>query len=161
SSTTPPTTPSASTSASPRSAARRVTGAPRHPTKSFGHDEPSSRRNASAGASWDQEPPGGVMRALVDIQESVHVDATPDTVWQLVTDVRRHPEYAGPKSITKVIDFDDTLHVGARWVAHERFGPQKFDAPSEVTTYDPGHEFGWVSYPPMKEENRGDGGKVL
>jgi uncharacterized protein YndB with AHSA1/START domain len=100
------------------------------------------------------------MQALVDIEESVHVDATPDEVWRLITDVRRHPEYAGPKSITKVIDFDDTLHVGARWISHEKFGPQKFDAPSEVTTLDPGHEFGWVSYPPMKEQNRGDGGKV-
>ncbi|TDO69220.1 carbon monoxide dehydrogenase subunit G [Kribbella sp. VKM Ac-2571] len=101
------------------------------------------------------------MEALVDIEETVHVDATPDAVWELVTDVRRHPEYAGPKSITKVIDFDDTLHVGARWVAHEKFGPQKFDAPSEVTTWDPVHAFGWVSFPPMKEANRGDGGRVF
>ncbi|TDW94702.1 carbon monoxide dehydrogenase subunit G [Kribbella pratensis] len=101
------------------------------------------------------------MEALVDIEETVHVDATPDAVWELVTDVRRHPEYAGPKSITKVIDFDDTLHVGARWIAHEKFGPQKFDAPSEVTTWDPDHAFGWVSFPPMKEANRGEGGRVF
>jgi uncharacterized protein YndB with AHSA1/START domain len=101
------------------------------------------------------------MEALVDIEETIHVDATPDAVWQLITDVRRHPEYAGPKSITKVIDFDDTLHVGARWIAHEKFGPQKFDAPSEVTTWDPDHNFGWVSFPPMKEANRGEGGRVF
>ncbi len=101
------------------------------------------------------------METLVDIEESIHVDATPEEVWRLVTDVRRHPEYAGPKSITKVIDFDDTLHVGARWIAHEKFGPQKFDSPSEVTTWEPGHEFGWASFPPMKEANRGDGGRVL
>ena len=30
-------------------------------------------------------------------------------------------------------------------VAHERFGPQKFDAPSEVTAVDPGHELAWIS----------------
>ncbi|RZT27284.1 carbon monoxide dehydrogenase subunit G [Kribbella sp. VKM Ac-2569] len=101
------------------------------------------------------------MQALVDIEETIHVDATPDAVWQLITDVRRHPEYAGPKSITKVIDFDDTLHVGARWIAHEKFGPQKFDAPSEVTTWVPDHNFGWVSFPPMKEANRGEGGRVF
>jgi uncharacterized protein YndB with AHSA1/START domain len=101
------------------------------------------------------------MHALVDIEETIHVDATPDAVWQLISDVRRHPEYAGPKSITKVIDFDDTLHVGARWIAHEKFGPQKFDAPSEVTTWDPDHTFGWVSFLPMKEANRGEGGRVF
>jgi uncharacterized protein YndB with AHSA1/START domain len=101
------------------------------------------------------------MDTLVDIEESVHIDAAPETVWRLVTDVRRHPEYAGPKSITKAIDFDDTLHVGARWIAHEKAGPQKFDARSEVTILDPGHEFGWASFPPMKEQNRGEGGRVL
>lgn len=98
---------------------------------------------------------------LVDISESVHVDAPPAKVWALVTDVGRHTEFAGPKSITKVVEFDGPLEVGARWVAHEKFGPQKFDAPSEITKVDPDHEFGWVSFPPMKEENRGEGGRVL
>src|SRR5262249_6380430 len=36
-----------------------------------------------------------------------------------------------------------------------------FDAPSEITSVTPGRELAWVSYPPMKEANRGDGGKVL
>ncbi|MGA9343536.1 MAG: hypothetical protein WBV37_00415, partial [Nocardioidaceae bacterium] len=67
---------------------------------------------------------------LVDITESVQIEAPPDVVWQLVTDVKRHTEFAGPKSITKVIEFDGPPHVGDRWIAHERFGPQKFDAPS-------------------------------
>jgi uncharacterized protein YndB with AHSA1/START domain len=101
------------------------------------------------------------MQVLVDIEESIHVDANPARVWSLVSDVKRHPEFAGPKSITKKIDFDGVLEPGARWVAHERFGPQKFDAPSEVTAVDPGHELAWVSFPPMKEANRGEGGRVL
>jgi uncharacterized protein YndB with AHSA1/START domain len=98
---------------------------------------------------------------LVDITESTHIDSSPEIVWGLVTDVRRHPEFAGPKSITKAIDFDGPLQVGARWVAHERFGPQKFDAPSEVTRFEPGREFEWVSFPPMKDANRGAGGRVF
>ena len=98
---------------------------------------------------------------LVDITESVQIEAPPDVVWQLVTDVKRHTEFAGPKSITKVIEFDGPPHVGDRWIAHERFGPQKFDAPSDVTTLEPEREFAWVSYPPFKEEKRGDGGRVL
>lgn len=97
---------------------------------------------------------------LVDITESVHVDAPPDVVWGLVTNVRRHPDFAGPKSITKAIDFEGPLEVGAHWLAHEKFGPQKFDAPSEVTLVDAGHDFGWVSYPPMMERKRGEGGRV-
>jgi uncharacterized protein YndB with AHSA1/START domain len=97
----------------------------------------------------------------VDIEESIHIDAGPEEVWRQVTDNRRHPEFAGPRSITKVIDFDGPLAPGAWWVAHERFGPQKFDAPSEVTEVDPGHRLAWVSFPPMKDANRGEGGRVL
>jgi uncharacterized protein YndB with AHSA1/START domain len=81
-------------------------------------------------------------------------------VWDLVTDIPRHAEFAGPKSITKVIDFDGPVAVGSRWVAHERFGPQKFDAPSEITAVEEGQRLDWVSFPPMKEENRGRGGRV-
>jgi uncharacterized protein YndB with AHSA1/START domain len=52
--------------------------------------------------------------AFVDVEESVQVAAPPERVWKLVTDNRRHPEFAGPKSITKVIDFDGPLEVGQR-----------------------------------------------
>jgi uncharacterized protein YndB with AHSA1/START domain len=97
----------------------------------------------------------------VDIEESVHIDAPPSRVWELVSDIRRHPEFAGPKSITKVIDFDGPLEVGQRWTSHEKFGPQKFDAPSEITGVVPERELSWVSFPPMKDENRGEGGRVL
>lgn len=97
---------------------------------------------------------------LSEITESVHVDASPGEVWAVVTDVRRHAEFAGPKSITKEIEFDGPLEVGVRWMAHEKFGPQRFDAPSEVTLVDPRHDFGWVSFLPMKEEKRGVGGRA-
>lgn len=93
-------------------------------------------------------------------RESMQIDSPPDVVWRLVRDVRRHPAFAGPKSITKAIDIDGELEVGRRWIAHERFGPQKFDAPSEVTALDPPRSFEWVSYPPMKDVNRGKGGRV-
>lgn len=45
-------------------------------------------------------------------------------------------------------------------MAHEKFGPQKFDAPSEITAVDEGNRLDWVSFPPMKEESRGKGGRV-
>lgn len=94
-------------------------------------------------------------------RESVEVSAPPQVVWDLITDIRRHTEYAGPKSITKVIDFDGPVAVGARWISHEKFGPQKFDAPSEITAVDPGRRLEWISFPPMKEDNRGKGGRVV
>lgn len=94
-------------------------------------------------------------------RESVEISAPPQAVWDLITDIRRHTEYAGPKSITKVIDFEGPVAVGSRWVAHERFGPQRFDAPSEITAVDPGRRLEWISYPPMKEDNRGKGGRVV
>jgi len=102
-----------------------------------------------------------VVQAIVDISESVHVDAAPDLVWSLVSDINRHPQFAGPKSITKAIEFDGALVPGANWIAHEKFGPQKFDAPSEITQVDPGHELVWVSFPPMKDSDRGEGGRVF
>ncbi len=93
-------------------------------------------------------------------RESIEIAAPPHVVWDLVTDIRRHAEFAGPKSITKVIDFDGPVAVGSRWVAHEKFGPQKFDAPSELTVVDQGKRLEWVSFPPMKDENRGKGGRA-
>jgi uncharacterized protein YndB with AHSA1/START domain len=93
-------------------------------------------------------------------RESITIDAPPELVWRLVSDISRHPEFAGPASITKAIEFDGQLVVGSRWIAHERFGPQKFDAPSEITAIDPGRALEWVSFPPMNDTNRGRGGKV-
>lgn len=98
---------------------------------------------------------------LTSFRESADISAPPDVVWRLVTDIRRHAEFAGPKSITKVIDFDGPVAVGGRWVAHEKFGPQKFDAPSEITAVDDGERLEWISFPPMKEDNRGKGGRVV
>ena len=98
---------------------------------------------------------------LVDITENVLVDAPPATVWALVTDIRRHPEFAGPKSITKAVEFDGPVAPGRSFVAHERFGPRRFDAPSDILAVDPERELRWVSFPPMKERNRGEGGRVF
>ena len=98
---------------------------------------------------------------MLDIVETITIAAPPAAVWALVTDVTRHPELAGPKSITKAIEFDGPVEVGKRWVAHEKTGPRRFDAESEITEVDEPRQFAWVSLPPMKEENRGTGGRVL
>jgi uncharacterized protein YndB with AHSA1/START domain len=98
---------------------------------------------------------------VTSFRESIEIPAPPEVVWDLIADVRRHAEFAGPKSITKVIDFDGPVAVGSRWVAHERFGPQKFDAPSEITVVEQGKRLEWVSFPPMKEGDRGKGGRVI
>jgi hypothetical protein len=86
-------------------------------------------------------------------EESIEIQASPDVVWGLVTDVVRHPEFAGPKSITKKIYFDGPLAPGAVFNADEKVGPQKFQAPSEIVTVDPEREFAWVSLPPAKDED--------
>jgi uncharacterized protein YndB with AHSA1/START domain len=98
---------------------------------------------------------------MVDITESVEIAAPPERVWALVCDFARHPEYAGSKSITKKVDFTGPARGGDRFIAHERFGPQKFDAPSDITVVEANRDLAWESFPPMKDENRGDGGKVL
>jgi uncharacterized protein YndB with AHSA1/START domain len=98
---------------------------------------------------------------VASFRESIAIAASPEVVWGLISDISRHPAFAGPKSITKVIEFDGPIAVGARWTAHEKFGPQKFDAPSEITAVDPGKALEWVSFPPMKDEARGEGGRVV
>lgn len=96
---------------------------------------------------------------MASFRESIEISAPPHEVWQLIADITRHPEFAGPKSITKAIDFDGPLAVGVRWEAHEKFGPNQFDAPSEVTAVEEGRLLEWVSYPPAKsEDHRGKGG---
>lgn len=65
-------------------------------------------------------------------------------MWRLVTDIGRHPEFAGPKSITKAIEYEGPLVPGTRRVAHEKFGPQKFDAPSEITSTVTEKELSWA-----------------
>ena len=90
---------------------------------------------------------------VTSFRESIEISVPPQLVWDLITDIRRHADFAGPKSITKVIDFDGPVAVGSRWVAHEKFGPQRFDAPSVITAVDQGKRLEWVSFPPMKEDN--------
>jgi hypothetical protein len=86
-------------------------------------------------------------------EESIEIEASPGVVWGLVTDVRRHPEFAGPKSITKKIYFDGPLAPGSVFDADEKVGPQKFQAPSEIVTVEEPREFVWVSLPPAKDED--------
>lgn len=95
---------------------------------------------------------------MAGFRESITIDAPPEVVWALVSDIKRHPEFAGPKSVTKEIDFDREPTVGDQWIAHERLGPKKFDARSEITAVEPGRALSWTSFPPMKEANRGKGG---
>ena len=87
---------------------------------------------------------------VTSFRESIGISAPPQVVWDLIIDIRRHAQFAGPKSITKVVDFDGPVAVGSRWIAHEKFGPQKFDAPSEITAVEQGKRLEWVSFPPMK-----------
>jgi Polyketide cyclase / dehydrase and lipid transport. len=62
-------------------------------------------------------------------RESITIEAPPQVVWKLISDIKRHPEFAGPKSITKVIEFEGEPAVGSRWIAHERFGPRSSTRP--------------------------------
>lgn len=61
---------------------------------------------------------------ISQVRESALIDAPVGVVWRLVTDVGRHPEFAGPKSVTKAIEYEGPLVPGTRWVTHEKFGPR-------------------------------------
>jgi hypothetical protein len=55
--------------------------------------------------------------------------------------------------------FDGPVAVGSRWVAHEKFGPRSSTHPPRSARSSRGR--GWVSFPPMKADNRGKGGRVI
>lgn len=83
-----------------------------------------------------------------ELSEQVTVDAPPTRVWELVTDVARHPELAGSGEIL-ALRFEGPLAVGASWDSDERIrAVGRFTARSTCVTLDPPHEFGWRSYPP-------------
>jgi len=49
------------------------------------------------------------------------------------------------------------MAVGSRWIAHEKFGPRSSTRPRRCRRS--GLER--VSFPPMRESNRGEGGRVV
>jgi uncharacterized protein YndB with AHSA1/START domain len=86
-------------------------------------------------------------------RKEAHIDAAPQQVFEVLSDVRRHPEIAGSGEVRTVRLTDDApLHVGSRWEADERIHMGRKDvdfvATSELVEYDAPRRLSWTSLPP-------------
>jgi hypothetical protein len=90
------------------------------------------------------------MQTLTRDELSVHVDASPDEVYALVSDVTRTPEYSPEVLRCTWLDGAEGPAVGVRFAAVNRFdrGPAWRNRPV-ITVADPGREFSFVRREPL------------
>src|SRR3989442_126732 len=86
--------------------------------------------------------------------EQIEIDAPPERVWAVITDVERHPELAGSGEV-RTIRIDGPLAVGTEWEAE--IGVPKIDDPfmsrSRVIALAEPSEFVWTSVPLVSENH--------
>lgn len=85
-------------------------------------------------------------------QAEIDIDAPPEVVFDVCSDVMRHPELSGAGEVLQVrVVTDGPVGVGTRFEADEdlTFGPSrmKFVAQSEVVEFDRPRSFSWLSVP--------------
>ncbi len=80
----------------------------------------------------------------VDYEVSVEIDATPDQVWRVLTDVERWPEWT--PSVTRVERLDEgPFQVGTTTrIKQPKFPPAVW----RVTELEPGQSFSWTARGP-------------
>ncbi len=86
---------------------------------------------------------------------TVHIDATPDRVWDLVSDVTRIGSYSPETFEAEWLDGATGPAVGARFRGHVKRngkGPTYW-SPCEVVASEPGKEFAFVVGPERKAIN--------
>ena len=103
------------------------------------------------------------MLTHMDYEISIDIDAPPERVWAVLSDVERWHEWN--ESVMSVERLDDgPLGVGSRAVVKQpRLRPAEF----EVTAFEPGRSFAWTSKAPgvtsvgdHRVEPRGEGGST-
>jgi len=85
-------------------------------------------------------------------QASVLVDASPDAVWALVTDVTRTGEWSPENTGGVWLDGATGPAVGARFKGSNRRGKTKWATTCVVTAAEPGREFAFATGRPGKPE---------
>ena len=90
---------------------------------------------------------------MYEHEERRTIDATPEEVFALLTDVASHPQMAGSGEVLAVrVLTDGPVAQGTAWEADEkvRIGKktQQFVARSEMSTFSPPTKVAWTSQPP-------------
>jgi uncharacterized protein YndB with AHSA1/START domain len=74
------------------------------------------------------------------LEASVHIDASPETVWTLVSDVRRMPEWSPQVDSTRLRDGFTEVALGTQFTNRNSFGELVWTTHAEVVRFEPGRE---------------------
>lgn len=74
---------------------------------------------------------------------SVHVDASPDAVFAVLTDLDRLPTLSPENERCEFIGDSDAVAVGATFRGHNRAGDYEWHADCVVTEFEPGRRFAY------------------
>lgn len=100
-----------------------------------------------------------------ELSDSVEIAASPQAVYELVSDVARTGEWS-VQTWQCVWEDPSRTGPGARFVGYNRTPHREWETTSEVVAADPGHEFSWKVLPAGTRwgyllEPAGDGGTRL
>lgn len=90
---------------------------------------------------------------MYEHEERRTIDATPEEVFALLSDVPAHVALAGSGEVRTIrVLTDGPVGVGTAWEADEKVrfgkGEQEFVARSEMTAFEPPYRMAWTSLPP-------------
>ena len=75
-----------------------------------------------------------------DLRESVHIAASPERVWALVSDVRRMPDWSPQVDSTRLREGFDSVGLGAQFTNRNSDGELVWTTHAEVVRFEPGRE---------------------
>jgi uncharacterized protein YndB with AHSA1/START domain len=88
--------------------------------------------------------------------ELIRVEASPERVWAVVSDVESHPTLAGSGEV-KAVRMSGPLDVGTTFEGDVVVGGvRSFTSRNVIEVADPPRELSWVSYPPLLEGETAD-----
>ena len=74
------------------------------------------------------------------LENSIHIDAPVESVWTLVSDVCRMPEWSPQVSSTRLRAGFDAVTLGAQFTNRNHEGDLEWTTHAEVVRFDPGRE---------------------
>ena len=74
------------------------------------------------------------------LEDSIHIDASVEEVWSLVSDVRRMSEWSPQVDSTRLRDGFHDVALGAQFTNRNSFGELVWTTHAEVVRFEPGRE---------------------
>lgn len=75
------------------------------------------------------------------LEDSIHIDAPLESVWTLVSDVCRMPEWSPQVDSTRLRDGFDSVALGAQFTNRNSIDDLVWTTHAEVVRFEPDHEF--------------------